>query len=99
MFIIKFVKYFFQAILVYLLFIIIKILGLALSRRFFSFLFNIIGPSIKSEQTINDNLEKFLGSSNDDLKKKNKTYNVVQLWKNFCRIFVFKKIPKYVYSY
>ena len=66
MFIIKTVKYFFQAIIIYLFFIIIKILGLALSRKFFSFLFIIIRPSIKSEQTINDNLEKFLGSSNDD---------------------------------
>jgi len=84
MFIIKFVKYFFQAILIYLLFIIIKILGLALSRKFFSFLFNIIGPLIKSEQTINDNLEKFLGSSNDDLKKKIK----LTMWSNYGKTFV-----------
>ena len=70
MFFIKIIKYFFQAILIYFFFVIIKIIVLTLSRKFFSFLFNIIGPSIKSEQTINDNLEKFLGSSNDDLKKK-----------------------------
>ena len=84
MFIIKFVKYFFQAILIYLFFIIIKILGLTLSRKFFSFLFNIIGPSIKSEQTINDNLEKFLGSFNDDLKKKIKH----TMWSNYGKTFV-----------
>ena len=68
MFIVKIIKYFFQAIFVYLFFIIIKIIGLNLSRKFFSFLFNTIGPHIKSQQTINNNLEKFLGIQNDDIK-------------------------------
>ena len=49
MFFIKILKYFFQSIIIYFLFVIIKILGLTLSRKFFSFLFNKIGPLIKSE--------------------------------------------------
>ena len=84
MLVVKGVKYFFQAILIYLFFIIIKIFGLTLSRKFFSYLFNIIGPLIKSEQTINNNLEKFLGPNNEDVKKKIK----LKMWTNYGKIFV-----------
>ena len=84
MFIIKTVKYFFQAILIYLFFIIIKIFGLTLSRKFFSYFFNIIGPLIKSKYTINNNLEKFLGSGNEDVKKKIK----LKMWSNYGKTFV-----------
>ena len=84
MFVIKFIKYFFQAILIYLFFIIIKTIGLTLSRKFFSLVFNIIGPSIKSEQKINENLEKFLGSYSEDLKKKIK----FKMWSNYGKTFV-----------
>ena len=84
MFILKAVKYFFQAIIIYIFFIIIKIIGLTLSRKFFAFLFNKIGPLIKSEKTINDNLEKFLGFFNDDFKK-NIKFN---MWSNYGKTFV-----------
>jgi len=83
MFILKIVKYFFQAIIIYLFFIIIKVIGLTLSRNLFSFLFNKIGPIVKSEQTINNNLEKFLGFYNDnekDIKFK--------MWANYGKTFV-----------
>ena len=70
MFIIKISKYFLQSIIIYIFFIIIKIVGLKLSRKFFSYIFNIIGPLIKSEQTLNNNLEKFLGFYNPNIKKK-----------------------------
>ena len=53
MYIIKIVKYFFQAIFIYLFFIAIKIIGINLGRKYFSFIFNVIGPLIKSEQIIN----------------------------------------------
>tara|TARA_B100000780_G_scaffold275603_1_gene242542 strand:+ start:549 stop:1424 length:876 start_codon:yes stop_codon:yes gene_type:complete len=84
MFIVKFVKYFSQAIFIYLFFIIIRIIGLTLSRKFFSFLFNKVGPLIKSEQTIDNNLEKFLGSYNDDEKRKIK----LKMWGNYGKTFV-----------
>jgi KDO2-lipid IV(A) lauroyltransferase len=83
MFIVKTVKYFFQAILIYLFFIIIKIVGLSLSRKFFSIFFSIIGPHIKSEQTINNNLEKFMGFYNESLKQKIK----LQMWNNYGKTF------------
>ena len=84
MFVIKLVKYLIQAMLIYVFFIIIKIIGLTLARRFFSFLFNIIGPFIKSEQTINNNLDKFLGSYNDNVKKNIK----FKMWSNYGKTFV-----------
>ena len=82
--ILKIFIYFTQAILIYLLFIIIKIIGLKLSRKFFSNIFYVIGPLIKSEQVINYNLEKFLGHQNDDIKKKIK----FQMWANYGKTFV-----------
>jgi len=81
---IKIIKYFFQAIIVYLFFIIIKLIGLKFSRKFFSYLFNSIGLLIKSEKIINKNLEKFIGSYNEDIKKNIK----FQMWSNYGKIFV-----------
>ena len=84
MFIVKTIKYFFQAIFIYLFFIIIKIIGINSSRKIFSFIFNKIGSLIKSEKIINANLEKFLGSQNIDLKKNIK----LQMWGNYGKTFV-----------
>ena len=94
MLIIKTLKYFVQAIFVYLFFIIIKIIGLTLSRKLFSFLFNKIGPLLKSEKVINDNLEKFLGHQNIDIKQNIK----IRMWssygKNFVEYLYLKKFKK-----
>jgi KDO2-lipid IV(A) lauroyltransferase len=84
MFIIKISKYFLQSVIIYIFFIIIKIVGLKLSRKFFSYIFNTIGPLIKSEQTVNNNLEKFLGFYNLDIKKQIKT----EMWSNYGKTFV-----------
>ena len=65
----KIIKYFIQAFIIYLFFILIKILGLNISRKLFATIFQIIGPLIKSEKTINENLEKFLSSYNEEQKK------------------------------
>ena len=82
--IIKFIIYFIQALFVYFFFIIIKIIGLNLSRKFFSLIFNVIGPFIKSEHVINNNLEKFLGPHNDNIKKNVK----IKMWANYGKTFV-----------
>ena len=99
MLIIKTLKYFVQAIFVYLFFIIIKIIGLTLSRKLFSFLFNKIGPLLKSEKVINDNLEKFLGHQNIDIKQNIK----IRMWSSYGKNFVeylylkeFKKINTHI---
>ena len=80
----KAVKYFFQAIVVYFFFIFIKLIGINLSRIFFSFLFNKVGPLIKSDRIINNNLEKFIGTHNEDDNNKIK----FKMWSNYGKIFV-----------
>ena len=80
---IKIIKYFFQSIVIYLFFIFIKIIGLKFSRKFFSFFFNKIGPVIKSKKIIDNNLEKFLGSYNQTIKKKIE----LQMWSNYGKTF------------
>ena len=59
-------------------------IGLTLSRKFFSILFNKIGPSIKSEHVVNDNLDKFLGTYNEDVKIDTKS----KMWTNYGKTFV-----------
>ena len=81
---IKTIKFFFQSLVVYLFFIIIKLFGLKLSRNFFSYLFNKIGPLIKSDQIIEENLSRFIGSYNEDKKKSIK----VEMWSNYGKTFV-----------
>jgi KDO2-lipid IV(A) lauroyltransferase len=81
---IKIIKYFFQSVIVYIFFLFIKFIGLRLSRKLFSYLFNKIGPIIKSDQTINANLERFIGSYNENLKKNIK----INMWANYGKIFV-----------
>ena len=80
----KIIKYFIQAFIIYIFFIIIKILGLNISRKLFAKIFQIIGPLIKSEKTINENLEKFLSSYNEEQKKNIKK----MMWSNYGKTFV-----------
>ena len=80
----KIIKYFIQAFIIYIFFVIIKILGLNISRKLFAKIFQIIGPLIKSEKTINENLEKFLSSYNEEQKKNIKK----TMWSNYGKTFV-----------
>ena len=43
----RIIKYFFEALIIYLFFFIIKLMGLNLSKKIFSFLFRHVGPIIK----------------------------------------------------
>ena len=81
---IKIIKYFFQSVIIYLFFIFIKLIGLKLSRVFFSYLFNMVGPLIKSNKVINENLDKFIGSYNENKKENIK----IQMWSNYGKTFV-----------
>jgi len=81
---IKITKYFLQAIIIYFFFIFIKLFGLKLSRRFFSYFFNKIGSFIKSNQVIDENLNKFIGSYNEKKKKE----IVSAMWSNYGKTFV-----------
>ena len=80
----KYTKYLFQALAVYLFFLISKIIGLQLSRKISSQLFKKIGPIFKSKSIIDKNLFKF--SNNLSLKEKNKIKS--SMWANYGKTFV-----------
>tara|TARA_B100000941_G_C28484276_1_gene544051 strand:- start:3 stop:860 length:858 start_codon:yes stop_codon:yes gene_type:complete len=81
---IKFIKYFSQSIFIYFFFIIGKIIGLNLSRKLFSFLFNKLGKIFKSKKIINSNLEIF--EKNISLQKKEKI--ITNMWVNYGMTFI-----------
>ena len=81
---IKSIKYFFEAFVIYFLFFISKIIGLSLSRIFFSFLFRKIGPIIRSNKSIIKNINNFAKNiSSQDQKK-----IISRMWSNYGMTFV-----------
>ena len=67
---IKIFNYFLQSIIVYFFFFIGKILGLNLSRKIFSYIFKIIGPTFRSKRLIESNIKNFSKNlSNEEIKK------------------------------
>ena len=78
------IKYIFQAFLVYLSFLISRILGLTLARRVFSFVFQNIGPLIKSNIIVKKNLQNF----NSDLTEKETIKIKLNMWANYGMTFV-----------
>jgi KDO2-lipid IV(A) lauroyltransferase len=81
---ISIIKYFFQALIIYSFFLIIKILGLVKSRRLFSYIFKKIGPLIKSNDIIKKNLDIF----SDKLSEKEKKSIQLNMWSNYGKTFV-----------
>ena len=81
---IKKIKYILQAIIIYSFLIFIKLIGLNLSRKIFSSLFKKVGPYIKSKNIVENNLNKFMGSYNEDKKKE----IVNNMWSNYASTFV-----------
>ena len=81
---IKFINYFFQALIVYLFFLLGKLIGLNLSRKLFSFVFLKIGPFFKSKKIIFQNLENY--KSNISTTEKEKI--VSNMWKNYGCTFI-----------
>jgi Kdo2-lipid IVA lauroyltransferase/acyltransferase len=81
---IKQINYFFQAVLIYIFFLIGRILGLKLSRLIFSFIFLYIGPIFKSKKVIYKNLKNYKNSLND----KDINYITNRMWKNYGMTFI-----------
>ena len=81
---IKKINYFLQALVIYLFFLIGRILGINLSRKIFSLLFLIIGPLFKSKKIVSQNLEIF--SPNMSKYEKNKIKR--EMWKNYGMTFI-----------
>ena len=80
---IKIFKYFLQSILIYLIFFLIKIFGLKISRIVFAHVFQKIGPMIKSKKIIEKNLEIF---KND--RKFIKDDIIKLMWSNYGKTFI-----------
>ena len=78
----KLIKYFFQFIIIFFLFIIFKILGLKNSSNFASLLSKKIGPFFRSKELISKNILKaFPNISKDDLN-----HVATNMWGNYGRI-------------
>ena len=80
----KFLKYFTQALIIYLFIFLIFILRLRTSRKIFSKIFQKIGPSIKSNKITDKNLERYLGIYNERKKDNIK----LDMWSNYGKTFV-----------
>ena len=80
----KIIKYFFEAVIIYTFFLIIKIIGLHLSRKLFSKIFNLVGPIVKSKEVVDSNIEKVYGDCGE--LKKNKI--ISSMWSNYGKTFV-----------
>ncbi len=80
----KIIIYLVQAIFFYFVFIVIKLIGLKLSRKLFSNIFIIFGPFFKSKQTIYKNLEIVFPNMDEVNKKKLEK----SMWSNYGKVFV-----------
>ena len=80
----KLLKYFIQALIIYFFIFLIFILRLSISRKIFSKIFQKIGPIVKSNKIIDQNLEKYLGNYNEGKKDNIK----LDMWSNYGKTFV-----------
>tara|TARA_B100001057_G_scaffold481571_1_gene555745 strand:+ start:459 stop:1313 length:855 start_codon:yes stop_codon:yes gene_type:complete len=80
----KQINYLFQAIIVYIFFLIGFILRLNISRKLFSSLFSFIGPLFKSQKIIKNNLNIF-SKKITNINEKEITKN---MWKNYGMTFI-----------
>ena len=81
---IKTFNYLIQAIIIYIFFITGRILGLKISRKFFSFIFSKVAPIFKSRKIIENNLSIF----NKEITKKQKEQIILNMWKNYGMTFI-----------
>ena len=81
---IKLFKYFIQAIIVYLFYLIAKLIGLSLSRKIFSFLFKNIGPYFKAKDIVEKNLLRFSKKISNDRKRE----IIKNMWSNYGMTFI-----------
>ncbi len=79
----KILKYFFEFIIISILFLIFKMLGYKLSSNLGGFIGQIFGPLLRSKKTIYKNLKRAFPMINDnEIKKISKN-----MWSNYGRIF------------
>tara|TARA_A100001011_G_scaffold198408_1_gene206716 strand:+ start:5712 stop:6575 length:864 start_codon:yes stop_codon:yes gene_type:complete len=84
----KKIFYLFQSIFIYLFYFLSKIMGLKLSRIFFSLIFRMIGNLFKSKKIILKNLERI----KPGISKSEKEIVINNMWSNYGKTFI-----EYVY--
>ena len=80
----KLANYFLQSLIIFFFFLVSKILGLKISRVFFSYLFLLVGPIFKSKKIINNNLNIF--SKINPAIDRNKITR--EMWRNYGKTFI-----------
>ena len=81
---IKVIKYFFQSLIIYFFFLVGRILGLKLSRIFFSYFFLYFAKIFKSKNIIDKNIENF----SDKISMTQKKEIISNMWKNYGMTFI-----------
>ncbi len=81
---IKTFNYLIQSLLIYIFFFIGRLIGLNLSRKFFSFIFSLIAPFFKSKKIIENNLNFYSKNITKDEKEK----IISSMWKNYGMTFI-----------
>ena len=81
---IKSLKYFFQATIVYFFFIVGNLIGISLSRIIFSSIFKLVAPIFKSKKIIEHNLNILA----KEVPGINKKQIVSEMWKNYGMTFI-----------
>tara|TARA_Y100000590_G_C15547494_1_gene949576 strand:- start:88 stop:963 length:876 start_codon:yes stop_codon:yes gene_type:complete len=79
----KIIKYIIEAIFIYLLFLLMKLIGLNLGRKISSYLFLNIGGFFRSKKLIKENIYNALGNVTDDKIE----IIIKSMWKNYGLIF------------
>ena len=81
---IKFLKYLFQSLLIYLFFLLGYVFGIKISRIIFSKLFLFVGPIFRSKKILNKNL-KIFSAKYPNINKK----EIIEgMWKNYGMTFI-----------
>ena len=80
----KTIKYIFEALFIYFLFFVIKILGINLSRKIIASFFVSVGFFFKSERIVRKNISNALGDLSEEKIKK----IIKSMWKNYAYVFV-----------
>ena len=81
---IKKIFYFFQSVFIYLFYLLSKIIGLKLSRMFFSLIFRMVGNLFKSKNIVLDNLERI----KPGMSKTDKEIIINKMWSNYGKTFI-----------
>ena len=81
----KLINYFFQSIIIYLFFLLGRILGIKISRVIFAYLFLYIGQLFRSKKIISKNIKIFSTFLN---KNVDENFIIHSMWKNYGMTFI-----------